>query len=349
MRGQLGAAAFAADDLACGSGYTDSGGGDALALEASSSRARGGRECLRSGPGGWWRAWPPARRCHRLGTVRAERLVWLPHVLKDISLTAKAQSVTALIGPSGSGKSTLIRCLNRMHEEVRARGSPAPVLFDGSDIYAPGTNPVEVRRRIGMVFQRPTPFPTMSVLENAVAGLKLGERLGNGELRARGEDALRRAGLWDEVKDRLGDSGAALSGGQQQRLCIARALAVQPEILLMDEPASALDPRSTRRIEKLKIEYAVVIVTRNMQQATRVAAHTVFMLDGQVVEVGPTDVIFGHPSDKRRITCTGASAEPGRLVRAPLRMARSGRGARVRAPGPPGTSRILAGEVLQDS
>jgi phosphate transport system ATP-binding protein len=225
------------------------------------------------------------------------------HVLKDINLSAQAQSVTALIGPSGSGKSTLIRCLNRMHEEVRGARVTGTVLFDGTDIYAPGTDPVEVRRRIGMVFQRPTPFPTMSVLENAVAGLKLGERLGKSELRARGEDALRRAGLWDEVKDRLGDSGAALSGGQQQRLCIARALAVQPEILLMDEPASALDPGSTRRIEelieKLKIEYTVVIVTHNMQQATRVASQTVFMLDGQVVETGPTDVIFSHPSDKR--------------------------------------------------
>jgi phosphate transport system ATP-binding protein len=225
------------------------------------------------------------------------------HVLKDISMTAKARSVTALIGPSGSGKSTLIRCLNRMHEEVRGAKLNGKVLFNGTDMYATGTDPVDVRRRIGMVFQRPTPFPTMTVMQNAVAGLKLGTRMGKGEVHARGEDALRRAGLWDEVKDRLGHPGGGLSGGQQQRLCIARALAVQPEILLMDEPASALDPGATLRIEelieKIKIEYTVVIVTHNMQQATRVADDTVFMLDGQIVESGPTSTIFGHPTDKR--------------------------------------------------
>jgi phosphate transport system ATP-binding protein len=225
------------------------------------------------------------------------------HVLKNICMTAKARSVTALIGPSGSGKSTLIRCLNRMHEEVRGAKLNGQVLFNGTDMYAANTDPVDVRRRIGMVFQRPTPFPTMTVMQNAVAGLKLGTRMGKGEVHARGEDALRRAGLWDEVKDRLGHPGGGLSGGQQQRLCIARALAVQPEILLMDEPASALDPGATLRIEelieKIKIEYTVVIVTHNMQQATRVADDTVFMLDGQIVESGPTDTIFSHPSDKR--------------------------------------------------
>jgi phosphate transport system ATP-binding protein len=225
------------------------------------------------------------------------------HVLKDISMTAKARAVTALIGPSGSGKSTLIRCLNRMHEEVRGAKLNGQVLFNGTDMYATGTDPVDVRRRIGMVFQRPTPFPTMTVMQNAVAGLRLGTRMGKGEVHARGEDALRRAGLWEEVKDRLGHPGGGLSGGQQQRLCIARALAVQPEILLMDEPASALDPGATLRIEelieKIKIEYTVVIVTHNMQQATRVADDTVFMLDGQIVESGPTDTIFSHPSDKR--------------------------------------------------
>lgn len=224
-------------------------------------------------------------------------------VLKDISMTARARSVTALIGPSGSGKSTLIRCLNRMHEEVRGAKLDGKVLFNGTDLYAAGTDPVDVRRRIGMVFQRPTPFPTMSIMENAVAGLKLATRMRKSELHALGEDALRRAGLWDEVKDRLGQPGGGLSGGQQQRLCIARALAVQPEILLMDEPASALDPGATLRIEelieKLKVEYTVVIVTHNMQQATRVADTTVFMLDGQVIEAGPTKTIFGRPSDKR--------------------------------------------------
>jgi phosphate transport system ATP-binding protein len=225
------------------------------------------------------------------------------HVLKDITVTARARAVTALIGPSGSGKSTLIRCLNRMHEEVRGAKLTGKVLFNGTDMYSAGTDPVDVRRRIGMVFQRPTPFPTMTVLENATAGLRLAGRMGKAEVHARGEDALRRAGLWDEVKDRLSHPGGGLSGGQQQRLCIARALAVQPEVLLMDEPASALDPGSTLRIEelieKLKIEYTVVIVTHNMQQATRVADDTVFMLDGEVVETGPTKKIFSNPSDKR--------------------------------------------------
>jgi phosphate transport system ATP-binding protein len=225
------------------------------------------------------------------------------HVLKNVSMAAKARSVTAMIGPSGSGKSTLIRCLNRMHEEVRGARLTGRVLFDGTDIYASDTDPVDVRRRIGMVFQRPTPFPTMSIIDNAVAGLKLGAKVRKAELRTRGEEALQKAGLWDEVKDRLNQPGGALSGGQQQRLCIARALAVEPQILLMDEPASALDPGSTHRIEELVREltarYTVIIVTHNMQQATRVADETIFMLDGEVIEAGPTDVIFGQPRDKR--------------------------------------------------
>ena len=225
------------------------------------------------------------------------------HVLKDLSMTAMPRSVTAMIGPSGSGKSTVIRCLNRLHEEVPGARLSGSVLFNGSDIYSAGTDPVDVRRRIGMVFQRPTPFPTMSVIDNAVAGLKLGSKAKRSELVARGEEALRLAGLWDEVKDRLNHPGAALSGGQQQRLCIARALAVQPEVLLMDEPASALDPASTLRIEelieKLKTEYTVIIVTHNMQQATRVADETVFLLGGELVEQGPTAAIFSHPSDQR--------------------------------------------------
>ncbi len=225
------------------------------------------------------------------------------HVLKDLSMTAMPRSVTAMIGPSGSGKSTVIRCLNRLHEEVPGARLSGSVLFNGSDIYSAGTDPVDVRRRIGMVFQRPTPFPTMSVIDNAVAGLKLGSKAKRSELVARGEEALRLAGLWDEVKDRLNHPGAGLSGGQQQRLCIARALAVQPEVLLMDEPASALDPASTLRIEelieKLKTEYTVIIVTHNMQQATRVADETVFLLGGELVEQGPTAAIFSHPSDQR--------------------------------------------------
>jgi phosphate transport system ATP-binding protein len=225
------------------------------------------------------------------------------HVLRDIDLSVGRGERIVICGPSGSGKSTLIRCFNRMHEEVRGARLSGKVLFGGTDVYAPSTDPVDVRRRIGMVFQRPTPFPTMSVMENTVAGLRLGARLGKGEMHARGEEALRRAGLWDEVKDRLNQPGGGLSGGQQQRLCVARAIAVQPEVLLMDEPASSLDPASTARIEelieKLKTEYTVVIVTHNMQQATRVADDTVFMLEGEIVEAGPTDTIFSRPSDKR--------------------------------------------------
>ncbi len=165
--------------------------------------------------------------------------------LRDVNMVAEPRAVTAVIGPSGCGKSTFIRCLNRMHEEVRGARVSGKVLFDGQDIYAPGVDPVEIRRRIGMVFQRPNPFPTMSVMDNAVAGLKLAGGLSRSELRERAEAALRAAGLWDEVKDRLNEPGAKLSGGQQQRLCIARALAVEPEVLLMDEPASALDRPTT--------------------------------------------------------------------------------------------------------
>jgi phosphate transport system ATP-binding protein len=225
------------------------------------------------------------------------------HALKDVNVGAEPGAVTAIIGPSGCGKSTLIRCLNRMHEEVRGARVTGKVLFNGLDVYAPDTDPVEVRRRIGMVFQRPNPFPTMTVLDNAVAGLKLFGGLSKGELRERGEQALRAAGLWDEVKDRLNEPGGKLSGGQQQRLCIARALAVDPEVLLMDEPASALDPASTLRIEELveqlKERYTVVIVTHNMQQAARVSDWTLFLLSGEVVEYGPTEKIFTTPSDQR--------------------------------------------------
>ncbi len=223
--------------------------------------------------------------------------------LRGVNMVAEPQAVTAVIGPSGCGKSTFIRCLNRMHEEIRGTRVSGKVLFDGQDIYAPDVDPVAIRRRIGMVFQRPNPFPTMSVLDNAVAGLKLSGRLSRWELVERGQRALEAAGLWDEVKDRLDEPGAKLSGGQQQRLCIARALAVEPEVLLMDEPASALDPASTLRIEELieelKSEYTVVIVTHNMQQAARVADWTMFMLFGEVVEYGPTRKIFTTPDDQR--------------------------------------------------
>jgi phosphate transport system ATP-binding protein len=225
------------------------------------------------------------------------------HVLMDVDMEARERTVTAIIGPSGCGKSTLIRCLNRMHEEVSNARVTGKVMWNGQDIYAADADPVEVRRRIGMVFQRANPFPTMTVLENAVAGLKLGTKLSKSELRERGERALRRAGLWEEVKGRLSQPGGRLSGGQQQRLCIARALAVEPEVLLMDEPASALDPASTLRIEELvgelKETVTVIIVTHNMQQAGRIADWTQFMLNGEVVEAGPTERIFTTPVDQR--------------------------------------------------
>ena len=224
-------------------------------------------------------------------------------VLRSVMMAADPGSVTAIIGPSGCGKSTLIRCLNRMHEEVRGARVEGKVLFDGRDIYAPETDPVDVRRRIGMVFQRPNPFPTMSIFDNAVAGLRLGTTMRRSELQERAEAVLIAAGLWDEVKDQLGEPGGKLSGGQQQRLCIARALAVEPEVLLMDEPASALDPASTLRIEELiqelKATYTVVIVTHNMQQASRISDWTVFMLYGEVVEFAPTQKVFTNPDDRR--------------------------------------------------
>ncbi|MGH7932516.1 MAG: phosphate ABC transporter ATP-binding protein, partial [Candidatus Binataceae bacterium] len=194
--------------------------------------------------------------------------------LKDISLSFAANHITAIIGPSGCGKSTLVRCLNRMHEVVPGARAEGEVLLDGDDIYAPGVDPVQVRRRIGMVFQKPTPFPTMSVEDNVTAGLRLnGVGLSRADHDRVVERSLRQAALWEEVKDRLRRPGASLSGGQQQRLCVARALAVEPEVLLMDEPCSALDPISTARIEELLMElkenYTIVIVTHNMQQAAR--------------------------------------------------------------------------------
>ncbi len=225
-------------------------------------------------------------------------------VLKEINIKVGANAVTAVIGPSGCGKSTFIRCLNRMHEtmpEARLTGS---VQVGDIDVYRPATDAVDVRRRIGMVFQKPNPFPTMSIYDNVAAGLRLNGYNKRRELDAVVEHSLRMAALWDEVKDVLKKkSGASLSGGQQQRLCIARALAVQPELLLMDEPASALDPISTGKIEELifqlKAQYTVVIVTHNMQQAARVADHTGFFLMGKLIEYDKTEKIFTTPSDKR--------------------------------------------------
>jgi phosphate transport system ATP-binding protein len=222
--------------------------------------------------------------------------------VKGIDLDFHANEVTAIIGPSGCGKSTMVRCINRMHEEVPGARAEGKVLLDDFDIYDPAVDVVAVRRAIGMVFQKPNPFPTMSIFDNVAAGLRLASR-GRGDLHNRVETALRGAGLWDEVKDRLSEAGAGLSGGQQQRLCIARSLAVEPEVILMDEPCSALDPIATLKIEELidqlKTKVTIVIVTHNMQQAARVANRTAFMLSGELVEVGPTQQIFTNPNDQR--------------------------------------------------
>jgi phosphate transport system ATP-binding protein len=222
--------------------------------------------------------------------------------VKGIDLDFHANEVTAIIGPSGCGKSTMVRCINRMHEEVPGARAEGKVLLDGFNIYDQGIDVVAVRRAIGMVFQKPNPFPTMSVFDNVAAGLRLASR-GRGDLHHKVENALRGAGLWEEVKDRLGEAGAGLSGGQQQRLCIARSLAVEPEVILMDEPCSALDPIATLKIEELieqlKTRVTIVIVTHNMQQAARVADRTAFMLSGELVEVAPTQKIFTNPEDSR--------------------------------------------------
>ncbi|MGZ4466048.1 MAG: phosphate ABC transporter ATP-binding protein [Nocardioides sp.] len=228
-------------------------------------------------------------------------------VLADVDLTMAAGEVTALIGPSGCGKSTFLRILNRMHELVPGASLAGEVRLDGEDIYDPARRPIDSRRRIGMVFQKANPFPTMSVHDNVLAGLRLTGRKprDSGDLV---EHSLRSAGLWDEVKTRLGTPGSSLSGGQQQRLCIARALAVRPDVLLMDEPCSALDPTSTRRVEETIRQVAgqvtVVIVTHNMQQAQRVSDRCAFFLaaegqPGHIVEQGPTAAVFGDPRDER--------------------------------------------------
>jgi phosphate transport system ATP-binding protein len=245
------------------------------------------------------------QRSRREGDVelRSLRAFYGPNeAVKGVSVAFPSEEVTAIIGPSGCGKSTLLRCVNRMHEEVAGARAEGEVLLDGIDLYDPRIDVVAVRRAIGMVFQKPNPFPTMSVIDNVAAGLRL-TGASRGDLEDRGREALVGAGLWDEVKHRLGAPGVGLSGGQQQRLCIARALAVDPEVLLMDEPCSALDPISTLRIEELigelKERVTIAIVTHNMQQAARVADGTVFMLDGELVEVGPTEKLFTTPDDER--------------------------------------------------
>ena len=225
-------------------------------------------------------------------------------VIQDISMGIGAQSITALIGPSGCGKSTFIRCLNRMHEVSEGGRVTGRVLMDGRDIYAPQVDPVSVRRSVGMVFQKASVFPTMSIFGNVASGISLTRFWSRRrDLQDVVERSLRKAALWEEVKDKLDQPGASLSGGQQQRLCIARAIAIEPEIILMDEPCSALDPISTLKIEELMLEikkdYTVVIVTHNMQQAARVSDWTGFLLLGQLIEYSPTKEVFTVPKDKR--------------------------------------------------
>jgi phosphate transport system ATP-binding protein len=254
-------------------------------------------------------AWMPAHEAAPVAAadlpkLKVERLnAWYgkTHALHDVSLTVAPRSVMAAIGPSGCGKSTFLRCLNRMHELIPGARAEGTLLIDGKNLLGRDVDPVTLRRRVGMVFQRPNPFPTMSIRDNVAAGLKLNGIPGNhAEIVER---TLRQSALWDEVKDRLDASALSLSGGQQQRLCIARALAVEPEVLLMDEPASALDPIATAKIEdlihELKERYTIVIVTHNMQQAGRVSDQTAFFYMGDLVEVGPTEKIFTNPSEKR--------------------------------------------------
>ncbi|HUQ82828.1 MAG TPA: phosphate ABC transporter ATP-binding protein PstB [Gemmatimonadaceae bacterium] len=248
---------------------------------------------------------PAGRQRVRLDVAGLSAFFGAAEVVKGVSVAFGDREVTAIIGPSGCGKSTLLRCLNRMHETVPTARVAGTVTLDGQDIYARGVNPIEVRRHVGMVFQRPTPFPTMSIRDNVAAGLQIlgRQRPSKSETDHIVEDALRRAALWEEVSTRLKDSAVGLSGGQQQRLCIARALATKPAVLLLDEPTASLDPISTQKVEELVYELrrdmTVVIVTHNMQQAARVSDRTAFMLTGELVELAPTNTLFTTPSDSR--------------------------------------------------
>jgi len=246
----------------------------------------------------------PVRKMER-PKVRTEALnAWYGtnHALKNLSMDMSEHAITAIIGPSGCGKSTFIRCLNRMHELVPHAKTSGKVLLDDTDIYARGIDAVSIRRKVGMVFQKPNPFPTMSVYDNVAAGLKLNGMRNVEKLDRAVKRSLEQAALWDEVRDSLFKSGMSLSGGQQQRLCIARALAVEPEVILMDEPCSALDPIATAKIEglmtNLKEQYTVVIVTHNMQQAARVADYTAFLYLGELVEYGETTQLFENPNNE---------------------------------------------------
>jgi phosphate transport system ATP-binding protein len=239
----------------------------------------------------------------RLETAKLTALFGQHRAVRDVSLLFPANTVTAIIGPSGCGKSTMLRCLNRMHELTPGASVQGQVLLDDVNIYGADVSPVELRRRIGMVFQRPTPFPTMSVYDNVAAGLHVNGKRTRSQVEDAVSRALQQAALWEEVKDRLHSSALDLSGGQQQRLCIARAVAPEPEILLLDEPTASLDPAGTQRIEELchalKRLYTIVIVTHNMQQAARVSDRTAFFYMGELVEVGPTERIFTNPKEQR--------------------------------------------------
>ena len=249
------------------------------------------------------KAVPDARP--RISVRKLNALFGQNRAVREVSIDFPDSQVTAIIGPSGCGKSTLLRCLNRMHETVPLTSVNGEVLLDGQNLYARGVNPIEVRRHIGMVFQRPTPFPTMSIRDNVAAGLRAFSRDRPSRKREEGivEESLRKAGLWDEVRDRLNESATALSGGQQQRLCIARAMATNPSVILLDEPTASLDPLSTQKIEELVHQLrgtvTVIIVTHNMQQAARVSDRTAFMLLGELVETAPTSEMFTTPHDPR--------------------------------------------------
>jgi phosphate transport system ATP-binding protein len=238
-------------------------------------------------------------QAYKVSIKKLEAWFGTKQAIKDVSLDVKENTITAIIGPSGCGKTTLIRCLNRMHEMTPSSRSRGQVIIDGIDIYDRNIDPVIIKRRIGMVFQKPNPFPTMSIYDNVAAGLKLNGVKDRQLIDEIVKESLQGAGLWDEVKNELDKPGMGLSGGQQQRLCIARALAMQPEVLLMDEPTSALDPMASSKIEELvhdlKQELTIIIVTHNMQQAARVSDYTAFMYLGELVEYGPTKKIFENP------------------------------------------------------
>jgi phosphate transport system ATP-binding protein len=244
----------------------------------------------------------PVPTGEKMQSIKLNAWFGAKQALKNINLSIRANAVTAILGPSGCGKSTFVRCLNRMHELVPGSSSSGQVLLDGRDIYSKEVDPVLIRRRVGMVFQKPNPFPTMSIFDNVAAGLRLTGLKRGKNLDEVVKRSLEQATLWDEVKDDLKKPGTSISGGQQQRLCIARAIALQPEVILMDEPCSALDPVATAKIEELivllKHDYTVVIVTHNMQQAARVSDFTAFLYLGELIEYGSTKVIFENPASE---------------------------------------------------